>query len=45
MVNYFIDVMALLPQQVVVVLVECKSTSFHQWTPSVEEQGPGLDYA
>jgi len=31
-------------QQVAVVLVECKSTLFHQLTPSVEEEGPGLDY-
>ena len=31
------------PQQVVVVLAEYKSMLFHQWIPSVEEQGPGLD--
>lgn len=30
-------------QQVVVVLAECKSMSFHRWIPSAEEQGPGLD--
>ena len=26
-------------------LAECKSMLFHQWIPSAEEQGPGLDYA
>lgn len=31
------------PQQVVVVLAECKSMSFHRWIPSAEEQGPELD--